>query len=158
MDVIPAGSIGISDVPDPRSKQSGTNYWMRDKAGRKQLRDDWNDERFDWTAPSHTVVTIPGGMGRQSVIDVHEKRGWILQRFMMLEMGNHLMTFVPGGSAITGPRPSSPTMCPTCGSARRDFCAYGCSDQSDPWHGRLPPVPPRETPAWDAMPPRPDTE
>ena len=170
MDVIPAGSVGIRAVPDPRSKQSGTNYWMRDNAGRKQLRDAWNDERFDWTAPFHTVVTIPRGMGRQSVIDVHEKRGWILQTFMMVEMGNHLMTFIPGGSAITGPLSSSPKMCPTCGTARRDFCANRCIDQPDPWHtglssalpfetsAALPPAPPRETPASGATPPRPDGE
>lgn len=137
MDVIPAGSVGIRDVPDPRSKQSGTNYWMRDNAGRKQLRDAWNDERFDWTAPSHTVVTIPRGMGRQSVLDVHEKRGWILRTFMMVEMGNHLMTFVPGGSAMSDPLPSGLPF-----------------ESSAP----LPPAPPRETPAWGAMPFRPDTE
>ena len=108
MDAIRAGSVGIRDVPDPRSKQSGTGYWNRDWAGRKQLRDEWNDERFDWTAPFHTVVTTPRGMGRQSVIDAHKKRGWILQAFMKVEMGNHQMTFVPGYSAITGPLPSSP--------------------------------------------------
>ncbi len=137
MDEIPAGSVGIRAVPDPRSKQSGTNYWMRDNAGRKQLRDAWNDERFDWTAPFHTVVTIPRGMGRQSVIDVHEKRGWILRTFMMVEMGNHLMTFVPGGSAMTDPLPSALPF-----------------ETSAP----LPPAPPRETPARGAMPPRPDPE
>ena len=134
MDTIRAGSAGVKDVPDPRSRESGTNYWMRDKAGRKQLRDAWNDERFDWTAPSHTIETPAKGMGRQSVIDVHRRRGWMLQNVMKVGKGDHEMTFVPDDGAITVPRPSSPI------------------ETTAP----LPPAPAADTPAWDPTPPRPD--
>ena len=87
MDTIRAGSAGVKDLPDPRSKESGTNYWMRDKAGRKQLWDAWNDERFDWSAPAHTIVTTSKGMGRRSVIDVHTRRGWVLRNVVKVEKG-----------------------------------------------------------------------
>ena len=131
---IRAGSAGMKDVPDPRSKESGTNYWMRDRAGRKQLRDAWNDERFDWTAPSHTLVTPAKGMGRQSAIDVHRRRGWVLRNVRKVGTGTHEMTFVPGADAMPVPRPSP------------------ASEQSEP----LPPEPAADAPAWDPTPPRPD--
>ena len=109
MEMIQAGSAGMRDVADPRSKESGSNYWRLDKAGRKQLRDDWNDARFDWTAPFHTIVTTPRGMGRQSVIDVHIRRGWMLQNVMEVELGNHKMTFAPARRAVaSAPLPPAP--------------------------------------------------
>ncbi len=134
MDTIRAGSAGVKDLPDPRSRESGTNYWMRDKAGRKQLWDAWNDERFDWSAPAHTIVTTSKGMGRRSVIDVHTRRGWVLRNVVKVEKGDHEMTFVPADGATTVPRPSSP---------------FETS-------ALLPPVPPADAPAWDPTPPRPD--
>ena len=134
MDTIRAGSAGMKDIPDPRSRESGTNYWMRDKAGRKQLRDAWNDERFDWTAPFHTIVIAGKGMGRQSVIDVHRRRGWTLEGVVKVGKGTHELTFVPGEDAMTVPPASSP------------------SEMTAP----LPPEPPAGAPAWDPTPPRPD--
>jgi hypothetical protein len=133
MDTTRAGSAGVKDVPDPRSRESGTNYWARDKAGRKQLRDAWNDERFDWTAASHTIVIAAKGMARQSVIDVHRRRGWRLKYVMKVGMGNHEMTFVPGEAAVVPIHPSP-------------------LETSAP----LPAAPPVDTPAWDPTPPRPD--
>ena len=131
---IRARSAGMKDVPDPRSRESGTNYWMRDKAGRKELRDAWNDERFDWTAPSHTLETPAKGMGRQSAIDVHRRRGWLLQNVRKVGTGTQEMTFVPGVDATDG---SSPFF------------------HLEP-SGPLPAAPPADTPAWDPTPPRPD--